>query len=159
MKFYDKNLLKSLVGKTISEIAITNEKLILTLEYKWQEPKISYVFYSGAGDCGSEVYLADIYGGLKDLIGSPILTVKVSTSNDKPTDEEERKPEKYRFQEEHTWTFLKISTIKGFVTFRWLGTSNGDYSEEVIVEKVTCELLNNGQGNNESDMELREGVK
>ena len=34
----------------------------------------------------------------------------------------------------HTWTFYKIETTQGGIWMRWLGESNGYYSEEVTVD-------------------------
>lgn len=75
-------------------------------------------------DCCEDVSIEDICGDLEDLLDSPIiLAEEVANENDSPKDEEN--------DDSWTWTFYKLGTNRGSVTFRWYGVSNGYYSESV----------------------------
>lgn len=103
-------------------------------------------------ECCEEVYVEDIIGDLDDLIGAPILEAREASSNGDDAenfwremyDDEEFVLQKMagfpelptKDGESETWTFYIISTIKGSVTIRWYGASNGYYSESVDFEKV-----------------------
>ena len=69
---------------------------------------------------------------MSDLVGSPILMAEEVTYVD------EHPPEIGHRQtdESWTWTFYKFATVKGYVTIRWLGESNGYYSESVSFGKI-----------------------
>ena len=77
-------------------------------------------------DCCESVWLEETIGDLEDLIGSPLLMAEVVI---------ESPPESDNY-ESATWTFYKFATIKGYVTLRWVGESNGYYSESVNFRKV-----------------------
>lgn len=83
----------------------------------------TYVMYH-EDKCCECVYLLDIYGDPGDLIETPILEAYKETSWEDPLDGDE---------DSWTWTFYRLRTIKGTVTLRWYGTSNGRYSEEVSI--------------------------
>jgi hypothetical protein len=76
-------------------------------------------------DCCEDVRIDDIIGDFEDIIGHPLLVAECRTNSN----------EDENFNSE-TWTFYELATIKGSVTIRWYGTSNGYYSESVDFEKI-----------------------
>jgi hypothetical protein len=83
-------------------------------------------------DCCERVDINDIVGDLQDLVGTPLLVAE-QVQGETPMDFEEE------YHESVTWTFYKFATRKGYVDVRWLGESNGYYSESVdlFVEGVS----------------------
>lgn len=96
-----------------------NESLIFTLK----DGDIFKMYH--VQDCCEDVYLEDIIGDLNDLIDSPIIMVELSTNS-----------KDLEYGDSCTYSFYKLATIKGYVTLRWYGESNGYYSEEVEFEKI-----------------------
>lgn len=75
-------------------------------------------------DCCEGVSINDVEGDHLDLIGSPLTTAEEVDSSDFPAPPGE-------YVDSYTWTFYRLATAKGFVVIRWLGESNGYYSESV----------------------------
>lgn len=90
-------------------------------------------------DCCETVTIEDINGDFEDLIGSPLTMVEEVVSNEKTEEQlakevkekEEQGDNYYDWNDSFTWTFYKFATVKGYVTIRWYGESNGYYSESV----------------------------
>ena len=80
--------------------------------------------FSHQQDCCERVDINDIVGDLQDLVGEPLLLAE-EVQGETPVDFNEREYESV------TWTFYKFATRKGYVDVRWLGESNGYYSERV----------------------------
>lgn len=85
--------------------------------------------------CCESVYIESIVGDLKDLIGAPILQAE-EVENNSDLDPDGNKLPTNKYDESYTWTFYKLATLKGYVTIRWYGSSNGYYSESVDFKEV-----------------------
>lgn len=108
-----------LIGKTLMKIQQVDKDEIL---FHTIEGDIFKMFHEQ--DCCETVEIEDIVGDLEDLVGSPI-TMAEETSQEGESE-----------WGSQTWTFYKFATNKGYVTIRWLGESNGYYSESVDFIKL-----------------------
>ena len=105
-------------GRTVKEIYQDDEHLMFKLENC--EVFLFYHFQ----DCCEYVEIEQIDGDLNDLIGKPLLMAEETIQlgdTDWGTE---------------TWTFYKFATVKGYVTIRWYGESNGYYSESVDMDLI-----------------------
>ena len=106
-----------LEGKTLKDIKVKNNKIIFTVD-----DGTKYKMFHDY-DCCENVYIEDICGDINNLIGSEIIMAEEVINRDLPP--------LNKYDESYTWTFYKFATVKGYVTIRWYGESNGYYSERV----------------------------
>ena len=114
---------EELKGQTLTAIDV--DKGNAQINFTTDAGKIFKMYHSQ--DCCESVDIEDISGDIADLFGSPLLQAEEASSSDTWPEgvKKEYEPESY------TWTFYKLATIKGSVTIRWYGSSNGYYSESV----------------------------
>lgn len=118
--------IEQIKGKTLSDIDVKSDEIIFT-----DTDGVQYKMYHSQ-DCCESVSLEDVVGDVNDLIGAPILEAEEVMSDEDP----EGTNRAHEYRESYTWTFYKIGTIKGHVTIRWYGESNGYYSETAAFVKV-----------------------
>ena len=106
--------IEQLKGMTITAVVYkeVNESLLIHLN-----THVLKMFHHQ--DCCESVYLADVVGSFEDLIGYPLLEVSESIVSI-PTEDDSSTASYYNFK-----------TIKANVQLRWVGESNGYYSETV----------------------------
>ena len=120
-----------LKGQVLKSVRRSDEQVVfLTKSGK------EYVMYHEQ-DCCELVTVAEVIGDYMDLIGAPILQAEEVTYSGDESDfskwpEGVRRPEDV---DSYTWTFYKLSTIKGSVTIRWYGSSN-EHDTSITFEEV-----------------------
>ena len=111
------NDVNELIGKILVKIESYSDEIL----FHTDDNKIYKMYHEQ--DCCENVSVEEIIGNLDDLIGMPITMAEEENNiEDKPRND---------YDDSFTWTFYKFATIKGYVTIRWYGTSNGYYSQSV----------------------------
>ena len=111
-------VIEELQGKTLTEIERDGDEEI---RFYTTEGKVVRMYHSQS--CCEHVEIEDLTGDLEDLVGHPLTRAEVR-SNLQET-----------FSGDQEWTFYQLDTIKGSVTIRWYGTSNGYYSTSVSISE------------------------
>lgn len=118
-------------GETIADM---KGKTLVSVDVNYATDEIEFVTTEGekfrmyhSQDCCESVTISEVIGDVADLVGAPLLEAEEISSENEPA------PPR---ADSYTWTFYKLGTIKGHVTLRWLGESNGCYSEGVSFAKV-----------------------
>lgn len=117
--------ISELQGKTLSSVKLDEDMSYIKFHTIEGE---TYELYHEQ-DCCEHVRVNDIIGDLDDLVGKPILMAEEAGSRDHQEVVDS-------VADSFTWTFYKLATLKGYVTIRWFGESNGFYSESVSFKKV-----------------------
>ena len=109
--------IKDMVGKTFTRVygGVGDGEMV------FENDTERYVFTHDQ-DCCESVDINDVVGDLEDLVGEPLLMAEEVSGATEPDVEH---------SESYTYTFYKFATRKGYVDVRWLGESNGYYSEGV----------------------------
>ena len=118
------NLIEPMLGKTFVRVerrSGSQDELVFIMSDGGE-----FVF-SHDQDCCEQVYIDDVSGDLADLVVLPLLQAEeaVARSGDAGG------PEVDKWGDSSTWTFYKFATEKGRVNVKWIGSSNGYYSESV----------------------------
>lgn len=118
-------------GKTFTKVYVKKDSDGADTALVFENDEFIFTF-EHEQDCCEGVYIEDIVGDLDDLVGRPIdIVEEVEYDRDfNPPGVEPVSGDSF------TWTFYKFATIKGYVDVRWLGESNGYYSEGVDFKGV-----------------------
>ena len=107
--------IKEMIGKVFSKVQQKGSDLHFI-------SKDDFFLFFHQQDCCESFELTQIDGDLSDLENANIITAEFYTQHNNDN------------YDSITYTFYKFATIKGYVTVRWTGESNGYYSETVDIK-------------------------
>ena len=104
-----------LIGKTITQIEqCTSERIVFHINDGTAYESVHLRC------CCESVGVHHIEGNIDEVIGLLVVEAEETQDNDNKPDE---------LADSWTWTHQRIKTVRGEVTFHWLGESNGYYGE------------------------------
>ncbi len=119
-----------LTGKTLTKIEVSNEEVLFICD-----DNSAFRAYH-MQDCCETVAIHDIKGEPDSLLGKRVIESEEIVSNEWP--EDVPVPD---YLDSYTWTSHRIKVDSGEeVSFRWLGESNGYYSESVYLTRTHCPI-------------------
>lgn len=114
-------MIEQMIGKEFDHIVKGDHKLVFICD------EGVFIMYHEQ-DCCEDVHIESIVGELNDLLYVPIVRAEeVITRGEKDPNDEYA-------DDSVTHTFYKLATRKGYVDIRWVGLSNGYYSESVDID-------------------------
>ena len=123
-----------ILGKILTGVSVSDDEIYFTCS-----DGTKYIMYHEQ-DCCESVRVDDISGDLTDLFNEPLLVAEIVSNDEFIQEYEESLTDRDRdIRESQTWTFYRFATINGYVDIRWLGESNGYYSESVTFIEDTKE--------------------
>jgi hypothetical protein len=129
----DITALNGLVVKFIDVIdnADKDDKIVITTECG---RKFVFTHYQ---DCCESVHIYDSKGDLHTLVGKKLESVEMSTLENEDPEDLVMSDEDKNWRDSFTWTNIIFRTDEDTIISRWIGESNGYYSESVDFEELT----------------------
>lgn len=115
--------IEDLVGEVLTHIDTDDSQSILLTTQSGRQILIEH-----QQDCCESVHIVDTKGNWRELIGKPILWA---------THKEEAPDDDIDYCESATQTKITFKVDDATVISRWIGESNGYYSESVDIEEIT----------------------
>ena len=131
-KLYNESSLNDLIDVTMDDVRRENNN---------GEDQLIFIANDGRQwmmchmqDCCEHVVIEDIVGELCELVGKPIVKATSFSNEDEGFVDSEN--DNYVSA---TWTYYEFATVKGNVSIRWHGSSNGCYAETAKLYKLVGE--------------------
>lgn len=123
MKFSD------FLGRVITGVDVSEEEVI----FRHHDGSITRVYHQQ--DCCEMFTVDQVVGDITDLFGETIVEAEQEVYPEEPYPGYEGKTP----SESYTWTLHRFKTSKGTLEIRYLGESNGYYSEHADYEFVDAD--------------------